>query len=163
MKAIKILTRILEILTVLTFSALIIVVLIQIIGRYTPLSYVWTEELTRYLFVYTIAFGAPVAMERRGYIRVDLLVDFLPEKFKKYYDAFIYLVLGAFSAMLVTYAYDFALLGEGQTSATIKVEMFYIYLSMVIALVFLAIYSFVNIYHILMGNTTEEKEEGVEV
>ncbi|WP_176555723.1 TRAP transporter small permease [Virgibacillus ndiopensis] len=163
MKAIKILTRILEFLTILTFSALIIVVLIQITGRYTPLSFVWTEELTRYLFVYSIAFGAPVAMERRGYIRVDLLVDFLPKKFKKYYEAFIYLVLGVFSGMLVTYAYDFSLLGEGQTSATIEVEMFYIYLSMVITLVLLAVYSFVNIYHILVGSATEEKEAGVEV
>lgn len=161
MKAVNVFSRILKFLTVLTFSALIVVVLIQITGRYSPLTFVWTEELSRYLFVYSIAFGAPVAMEKREYITVDLLVGFLPEKIKKFYNAFIYLVLGVFSAMLVTYAHNFAMLGEGQTSATLGIDMFYIYMSMFITLMFLALYSFLNVYHILKENTYE-REEGVE-
>ncbi|SFA84542.1 TRAP-type C4-dicarboxylate transport system, small permease component [Lentibacillus halodurans] len=161
MKALKILSGILKILTVLTFSALMIVVLIQIIGRFTPFSFVWTEELTRYLFIYSVAFGAPVAMEKREYITVDLLIGFLPEKVRKYYNAFIYFVLGVFGAMLITHAYDFALLGEGQTSATLEIEMFYVHLSMVITLIFVSLYSFLNIYHMLR-DSINESEEGVE-
>lgn len=161
MKVLNILRKVLETLTVITFSALIIVVVIQITGRYSPLTFVWTEELSRYLFIYSIAFGAPVAMERREYITVDLFVGFLPKKVKKYYNAFIYLVLGVFSAILITYAYDFALLGSGQTSATLGIEMYYVYSSMFITLLFLAIYSFLNVYHVIT-ESTEEKEEGVE-
>ncbi|UOQ94708.1 TRAP transporter small permease [Halobacillus shinanisalinarum] len=160
MKAVNVLSRTLETLTVLAFSGLIVVVIIQISGRYSPLTFVWTEELSRYLFIYSVAFGAPVAMKKREYISVDLLVGFLPEKVKKYYNAFIYLVLGLFSSMLVIHAYGFALLGENQTSATLGVEMYYIHFSMVITLIFLAIYSFLNIFHILTGNTGE-KGEGV--
>lgn len=158
MKVVKVLTKILEITTVLIFSALILVVLIQIIGRYTPLSLVWTEELVRYLFIYSVAFGAPVAMEKREYIAVDLLVNFLPEKVKKYYNALIYFLLGVFSVLLITHAYDFALLGQGQTSAALGVEMFYIHLSMLITLIFISLYSFLNIYYILR----EKNEGGVE-
>lgn len=161
MKAVNGLTRILEVLTVFTFSLMIITVLIQISGRYLPFTFVWTEELTRYLFVYSIAFGAPVAMERRGYISVELLVGLLPAQIKKYYTAFIYLLLGLFSSILVSYSYEFALLGQGQTSATLGVEMTYIYASMVITFVFLALYSFSNIYYVLTRKT-EQREEGVE-
>lgn len=161
MKAVNVLTRILELLTALTFSVMIIVVLIQISGRYLPITFVWTEELTRYLFVYSIAFGAPVAMERRGYISVDLLVDLLPAQIKKYYTAFIYLVLGLFSSILVFYSYEFALVGEGQTSATLKIEMTYIFSSMLIAFVFLGLYSFLNIYFVLSGSK-ELRKEGAE-
>ncbi|WP_174614456.1 TRAP transporter small permease [Virgibacillus ihumii] len=161
MKAISALTRILETLTVIFFTLMIFVVLLQILGRYTPISYIWTEELTRYLFIYAIAFGAPVAMERRAYITVDLLVDFLPQRVKKVYSSIIYLVLGLFSSMLVFYSYDFAMLGQGQTSPTLRIEMIYIYFSMIIAFVFLALYSFLNIYYIFAENN-EQMEEGVE-
>lgn len=162
MKAINAITRVLETLTVIFFTLMILVVLLQIMGRYTPIGYIWTEELTRYLFIYAIAFGAPVAMERKAYITVDLLIDFLPLKVKKIYSAIIYLVLGLFSSMLVFYSYDFAMLGQGQTSPTLRIEMIYIYFSMIIAFVFLAWYCFLNIYHVFAENK-EQKEEGVEL
>ena len=108
MKAVNLLTRILEVLTVLTFMALVTVVLIQITGRYTSLTFIWTEELSRFLFIYAVAFAAPVAMNKREYVRVDLLLGFLPARARKIYDAFIYLILGLFSAFLVKHAYDFA-------------------------------------------------------
>ncbi|MDC3412060.1 TRAP transporter small permease [Aquibacillus sp. 3ASR75-11] len=162
MQVVNGLIRILKFLTTITFSMMAIVVLIQILGRYLPFTFVWTEELTRYLFVYAIAFGAPVAMERRGYMRVDILVNLLPLKIQKYYDAFIYLVLGVFSTMLVLYSYDFAMLGQGQTSATLKINMVYIFASMIVAFTFTAFYSFINIYNILTGKVAV-KEEGIEI
>ncbi len=158
MLAVKIMSRVLKLLTILSFSALIVVVLMQVIGRYTPATFVWTEELSRFLFIFSIAFAAPVAMEKREYVRVDLLISILPEKIRKYYDALIYLVLGIFSASMINYAYQFSLAGQNQSSATLTVKMFYIYSSMTIIFIFLALYSFLNIYHVI----TQNNEKGVE-
>ncbi|MGP4079040.1 TRAP transporter small permease [Pseudalkalibacillus sp. R45] len=158
MLAVKIMSRILKLLTILSFSALIMVVLMQVIGRYTPVTFVWTEELSRFLFIFSIAFAAPVAMEKREYVRVDLLVSILPDKIRKYYDALIYLVLGIFSASMINYAYQFSLIGKNQSSATLTVKMYYIYSSMTVIFIFLALYSFLNIYHVFKQNN----EEGVE-
>ncbi|GAA0486288.1 hypothetical protein GCM10008986_09580 [Salinibacillus aidingensis] len=160
MQAIHILSRILKFLTIASFSALVLVVIIQITGRYSPFSFVWTEELSRFFFIFSIAFAAPLAMEQREYVRVDLFIDFLPEKLKKYVDAMIYLILGLFSAFLISYAYEFTLLGKNQSSATLAIEMYYIHFSMVILFVFLALYSFFNIYAVLKLDQYEE-EEGV--
>lgn len=155
MKAVNLLSRLLKLLTIVTFTALVIVVLIQITGRYSPFTFVWTEELSRFLFIYAIAFSAPIAMEKREYVRVDLFLNFLPKKLKKYYDAAVYLVIGAFSAFLISHSYDFALLGRNQSSATLTIEMYYINLSMMITFVLLALYSFLNIYAVLKVNQKE--------
>ena len=159
MKAVNLLTRILEVLTVLTFMALVTVVLIQITGRYTSLTFIWTEELSRFLFIYAVAFAAPVAMNKREYVRVDLLLGFLPARARKIYDAFIYLILGLFSAFLVKHAYDFAFLGRNQLSATLSIKLLYINLSMVVVFVLLALYSFLNIMTVLKEEEKVGEEE----
>ncbi|GGC84574.1 hypothetical protein GCM10007216_14070 [Thalassobacillus devorans] len=161
MQAVNILSRILKLLTILCFTALVIVVIIQITGRYSPFTFVWTEELSRFLFIFSIAFAAPIAMEQREYVRVDLFLSILPKKAKKYVEALIYLIVGLFSAYLVSYAYEFSLLGKNQASATLSIKMFYINLSMVILFAFLALYSFINIYAVLTDQ--HEVEEGVQL
>ncbi|WP_159462144.1 TRAP transporter small permease [Halobacillus sp. Marseille-P3879] len=157
MKLVKLLSNLLKALTVVIFSALIFVVLIQITGRYTSFSFVWTEEVSRFLFIFAIAVSAPLAMEKREYVRVDFLLEVIPDQIKKYVDAVIYLIIGCFSAFLIYYAYEFALLGQNQSSATLAVEMYYINLSMVILFVLLALYSFINIFAVLKNS----QEEGV--
>ncbi|SEH50906.1 TRAP-type C4-dicarboxylate transport system, small permease component [Halobacillus karajensis] len=155
MKAVNVLSRLLKLLTIVTFTALVIVVLIQIIGRYSPFSFVWTEELSRFLFIYAIAFSAPIAMEKREYVRVDLFLNFLPGKFRKYYDAVVYFIIGSFSVFLISHSYDFALLGRNQSSATLAIEMYYINLSMMMTFVLLSFYSFLNIYAVVKGSQKE--------
>lgn len=161
MRVLKIMNRILEWCAILSFSSLIIVVLIQILGRYIPFGFVWTEELIRYLFIFSVVFGAPLAMEKREYISINLIIDRIPVKIRKYYLAFIYLVLGVFCVYLITHAYDFAKLGQGQKSATLKIEMFYIYFSMTITLILLSIYSILNVIRSLKGDIDKTLEEEV--
>lgn len=158
MQVVGMISKVLKILTIVSFVALVVVVLIQITGRYTPLTFVWTEELSRFLFIFSIAFSAPLAMEQREYVRVDLFLNQLSNKVRKYAEAIIYLIIGLFSAFLIYYAYEFALLGKNQSSATLLIEMFYIHFSMVILFLFLALYSFVNIYVIFKPDQKDEKE-----
>ncbi|SDH67052.1 TRAP transporter small permease [Alteribacillus bidgolensis] len=152
----NLLTKLNKVFTLLFFTALIVVVLLQITSRFTPISFMWTEELSRFLFIFAIAFGAPVAMERREFVRVDIFVNLLPSKVKKYYDGAVYLLLGAFSIFLIYYAYEFALIGNMKTSATLAVQMSYIYGVMIISFAFIGIYSLLNVYKLMTGRETEE-------
>lgn len=156
----KVLDSILKVCAIFSFVGMIFVVLTQILTRYVPVSFVWTEEITRFLFIFSILFSAPLAMKKREYISVDLFIDFLPGKLRKIYKGFIYLVLALFCAFLLVPSYDFAMLGKGQTSATLKIEMFYIYLGIGVALLFLCVYSIVNAVSLFRGNDVEKK--GVE-
>src|SRR3712207_6465093 len=61
---------------VLVFSVAILVipVSLQIFSRYTELipSYIWTEEMARFLFVWTIMIGAMIGVRESTHFEVDL-------------------------------------------------------------------------------------------
>jgi TRAP-type C4-dicarboxylate transport system permease small subunit len=66
--------RLLSHLLVLSVAILVIPVSLQIFSRFTHLipHYIWTEELARFLFIWTIMIGAMIAVRERGHFEVDL-------------------------------------------------------------------------------------------
>jgi TRAP-type transport system small permease protein len=157
MKGTNILTRTLEIATILSFLGVIVVVLIQILSRYLPYTAIWTEELTRFLFIYSISFGAPLALKNKEFISVDILTGLLPKKVKEIYEAFIYLVVVVLSLVIAFYGYTFISVGRGQTSATMALDMSIIHASITISFIFIAIYSILHVITIL-GSPRERSE-----
>ena len=66
--------KLLEILLAACVGILIIPVTLQVISRYTNLlpNYIWTEEMARFLFVWTIMIGAIVGIRESAHFDVDL-------------------------------------------------------------------------------------------
>jgi TRAP-type C4-dicarboxylate transport system permease small subunit len=66
--------KLLEFLLALCVGILVIPVTLQIISRYTPFipSYIWTEEMARFLFVWTIMIGAMVGVREAQHFEVDV-------------------------------------------------------------------------------------------
>ena len=66
--------KLLEILLAACVGVLIIPVTLQIISRYTALipSYIWTEEMARFLFIWTIMIGAMVGVREAQHFEVDV-------------------------------------------------------------------------------------------
>ena len=59
----------------LSVGILVIPVSLQIFSRYTELipSYIWTEEMARFLFIWTIMIGAMIGVRESTHFEVDLL------------------------------------------------------------------------------------------
>src|SRR5215475_6459762 len=66
----EILSRLLAI----TVGLLIIPVSLQIFSRYTELipSYIWTEEMARFMFIWTIMIGAMIGVRESTHFEVDV-------------------------------------------------------------------------------------------
>lgn len=65
-------------------TALIGVVLLQVISRPLPISSpAWTEEAARFLLVYVVAFGCALATGRRELVNVDLVISMLSPALRK--------------------------------------------------------------------------------
>src|SRR5262249_35565174 len=66
--------RLLTWLMVATVAILVVPVSLQIISRYTQLipSYIWTEELSRFLFIWMIMLGAMVGIKEGTHFEVDV-------------------------------------------------------------------------------------------
>jgi TRAP-type C4-dicarboxylate transport system permease small subunit len=57
-----------------TVAILVIPVSLQIFSRYTTLipSYIWTEEMARFLFIWTIMIGAMIGVRESTHFEVDV-------------------------------------------------------------------------------------------
>jgi TRAP-type transport system small permease protein len=66
--------KVLEFLLAACVGILIFPVTLQIISRYTALipSYIWTEEMARFLFVWTIMIGAMLGVRESAHFEVDV-------------------------------------------------------------------------------------------
>jgi TRAP-type transport system small permease protein len=64
----------LEILLAFSVASLILPVTLQVISRKTSLipHYIWTEEMARFLFVWTIMIGAMVGVRESAHFEVDM-------------------------------------------------------------------------------------------
>lgn len=112
----------------------IISVLIQVISRtFLPKTPSWTEELARYLFIYMVAFGSSVAVHKKEFVAVDLIIDFLPKIIIKLIELVINIVLLLFvTFVLLKSVLSFAILEYRMVSTAMQVPMQYIYFSMII-------------------------------
>jgi TRAP-type transport system small permease protein len=76
----KIYAALLEWLLVLSVAIIVVPVTLQIIARYTALipSYIWTEEMARFLFIWTIMIGAMIGVRESSHFEVDVWPDLSP-------------------------------------------------------------------------------------
>lgn len=67
-------SRLLNALLMIAVGILIFPVTLQIVSRYTDLipSYIWTEEMARFLFVWMVMIGAMVGIRDGGHFEVDV-------------------------------------------------------------------------------------------
>jgi TRAP-type C4-dicarboxylate transport system permease small subunit len=63
-----------------TVAVLIVPVTLQIIARYTALipSWIWTEEASRFLFIWMVMIGAMVGVREHSHFEVDVWPDLSP-------------------------------------------------------------------------------------
>ncbi len=66
--------QVLEVLLALSIAILIIPVTLQVLSRKTSLipSYIWTEEMARFLFIWCIMIGAIVGVREAAHFEVDV-------------------------------------------------------------------------------------------
>jgi TRAP-type C4-dicarboxylate transport system permease small subunit len=79
-KLVTLYSRTLDVALVATVAVLIIPVSLQIFSRFTALipSYIWTEEMARFFFVWMIMIGAMVGIRDGAHFDVDLWPELRP-------------------------------------------------------------------------------------
>ena len=125
----------------LSFIGLVGVVVLQVITRlFLPITISWTEEVSRYLFLYCVAFAAPVALKKRELVFVDLLVMRLSSKMQNVLlllsDAMIFILSFCMTIVAITYTQ----LGIGQLSPALQIPMWIPHFSMFVLAFFLAFF-----------------------
>ncbi|HXM81431.1 MAG TPA: TRAP transporter small permease [Burkholderiales bacterium] len=122
--------RILTWLMVATVAILIVPVTLQIISRYTHLipSYIWTEELSRFLFIWMVMLGAMIGIREHTHFEVDVWPDLAPKPTALLRIISDVLVL-VFALVFVWWGIEFVRFGWDQLSELAELPMPWIFIA----------------------------------
>ncbi len=124
----EVLNNIIKVLVGIMLIIMTIVVTVQIIFRifFDALSY--TEEMSRYLLVWSSLFAASVAYKQGAHIAVSFIVEQFKGKSRKMMSIIINLLSIIFFIIAINYSLQLINLQVFQTSPALLIPMRYIYL-----------------------------------
>jgi len=98
------LTKLLNSILAILLALMVIIVFSNVIGRYfLESSLAWSEEISRFLFIWLVFFGAVLAYINDEHLALDLLVKALPKKVSQ--------VIAVIGNLLVIYALSLITIG----------------------------------------------------
>lgn len=139
-------------------SIIMVVILVQTFTRYVIFhSLPWSEELSRYLFVFLVLVGANVGVTDNMMVSIDIIDNFMSKGLKKVFT-YLRLIVGVIVNIFFFYStFDMITIGKFQVSPAMQIPMSYMY--MILAAGF-----FLEIIAVLakIGQTYIESKEGGE-
>ena len=115
---------------VVTLSLMSLIVFIQVVCRYILQSSLpWSEEVSRYLLVWTTFLGGAYGVRKGAHIGVEAFTLLLPKKFQKILSIIVMVVSIALCMVILKYGANIvsSLLGKGQLSPAMRISMGYMY------------------------------------
>lgn len=71
-------------------------------------SFMWSDELSRYLFIWMTYLGASALVRENGHIRVELLINLLPKTSRRIVELFIVALCLAFTSVVFVAGLQYA-------------------------------------------------------
>ena len=126
--------RLLTRLMAATVAILIVPVTLQIVSRYTALipAWIWTEELSRFLFIWMIMLGAMIGVREGSHFVVDVWPDLAPRPAALLQVASNLFVL-VFALVFVWWGIEFVRFGWDQSSELAELPMVFIFIAWPVA------------------------------
>lgn len=135
----------------LAFAVLMATVMVQVVGRLTGSSPVWTEELTRYALLYMIAFGAGLAFRTGDLVNVDVVSESLPGRLPWLLRLLAAAATAGLALYLLSHAWRFVAIGRMQTAPALGIRMHYVHVTVWLMLLGLAVFALLRIAGMLGG------------
>jgi len=124
------LDRLVNVCVTVLMAVLALVVVVAVITRYLlnfPLA--WSEEVSRYSFVWLSFLGAEVCLRGEGHIGVDLLVRGLPTNVQRCLDKWGKLLMGVMLLAVLISGIKVTVVAHDQQSPALGIPMSCVYLA----------------------------------
>lgn len=152
----RMIDRVLAVICVAIFAALVIVVSWQVISRQVlgaPAS--WTEESARYVFVVLALLGAALVFSERGHIAVEILVKKFPVPVQRVVALAVEASIVFFAGYVMIFGgYEVAMNAWNQNISTMPVSVGQVYLILPVAGALITFFALCHIVGMFAG--TEE-------
>lgn len=132
-------TKLLEIITAASLVIAVALTLVQVIYRYIlqqPLS--WSQEVVMMAFVYSVLFGAALAIKNREHLTVDLYEQ-IPKAFSVFLWILEFVVVGIMIVILLYFGYELVMdnFRSGQILGILPIQKAYVYLAVPLSALFM--------------------------
>jgi TRAP-type C4-dicarboxylate transport system permease small subunit len=129
-KILRLIDGLLSFLLVFTLLLLLVPVSLQIFSRYTDFipRYMWTEEMSRFFFIWLIMLGATLGVREKMHFDVDLL----PKMSARINRVLLFLCqffMLIFSGVIFYWGIEFTQFGWNQTSELADMPMWWIFIA----------------------------------
>jgi len=125
-------------------AGMILTITLQIIFRVFFDALVWSEEVARYLLVWTTFLGATLAYQRGRHIAVTFLVEALPKKGEIGVRLFANLAAIAFFAIVLFVGVRYMRMQSFQVSASLRIPMPVVYTVIPISALIMLYYAVID-------------------
>ncbi len=132
-------------------AALIVPVTMQVLARYTGIIpvYLWTEELSTFLFVWMVMLGSIIAVWEDTHFDVRVIPDAKSPIGKLLQDGFVLVFVSLFALLFAYYGIGYAKFGAIQTSVMLQINMLIIYITVPFAGVCWASFSIFKLWRVV--------------
>lgn len=117
---------------VILLSVMSIVIFIQVIMRRVfGNSLTWSEELARYLFIWTVYLGISYGVKMRKHIKIDAALLIFPKKLRPFVCIVGDVILLCFSTFIIFTSFRLFIKIKllGQVSAALQIPMWVVYMA----------------------------------
>lgn len=152
------LTRLEEIISCLCMGVMVVVIGMQVFNRYIlGSSLVWSEELGRFLFIWSVWVGCSLAMHSDRHLRVTALSAFSGPRLRFALEVFAQLATLAFCGIAVFWGIEMIqfLMRTGQQAPALEIPIYLVYCALPIGLSLMGIRCLQNLYNLFTGRTAD--------
>lgn len=135
-------------LVLMLVTGIVLTVALQVVSRWMGESVTWTEELTRFLFIYTAFFGMAAGFRHAEHARIAFVIGKLPRVAQRA-SAHLYVLAGlVFFAIVAVKGWDLTVqqFDSGERSAALNIGMYIATLPVVISAVLAIIAHIQSVY-----------------
>ncbi|WP_010648080.1 TRAP transporter small permease [Oceanobacillus massiliensis] len=134
--------KLLEVIITVCLGAVVVVTFAQVLFRYIfQQSLTWSQEVLMISFVYSVLFGAALAIKNNDHLSVDLFEN-LPSSIRRIFNVIEFIIVGI--VIVVVFYYGCLLvasnLQSGQIVGILPIKMAYVYLAVPISALFMTYY-----------------------
>ncbi|MGO4886650.1 TRAP transporter small permease [Anaerobacillus sp. MEB173] len=151
-----------EIVSSILLSATVILITLQVFNRYVlSNSLTWSEELARYLFIWSIYLGVSYAVKEGRHLEISFLKTFFPFIIQKVITVIASLLTLLFCIYCVYYGIQLSsfIMGTGQTSPALKLPMYIVYAAVPVGMGLMGIRTIIQCYQVIKSKQPENKGE----
>jgi C4-dicarboxylate transporter, DctQ subunit len=129
-------------------AAMSVIVMLQIVFRFLiHIPFPWSEEIARYLMIWTGMLGSFVALRQGRHIGVTLFIERLPAQWAAKVTLFVQIATIAFLLVVAKYGFALAIFNTTQRSPAMQIPMLYPYLAIPVGAALMIIELLADLLH----------------